>query len=1786
MKNTYTITGHLTRPGWFACLKSNLLGLALLLSLPGVAAPLATAPSVAVSTTTAPALAGALTPDGSLRPKVRGSFDATGYELLTAPDGHPLFRPAGAKRTLGVGDDRWQGGFGASGLNGNVFALTVVPNGDVLVGGAFTDAGGNPNADRVARWDGSAWQPLGTGLNSLVNALAVAANGDVLAGGNFTDAGGNASADYVARWTGTTWQPLGTGLNGGVNALAVAPNGDVLAGGTFVNVGGTQSANHVARWNGTTWQPLGTGLNDIVTTLAVTATGNVLVGGLFTDAGGNPNADRVARWDGSAWQPLGTGLNSLVNALAVAANGDVLAGGNFTDAGGNANADYVARWNGTAWQPLGTGANGVVLALVVASNGDVLVGGNPLNAGGNPNADYVARWDGTTWQALGTGLNSTVQALALTPDGRLAAGGTFTAVGDGSKLTRHFGLYTLGTPALAVGGISPASGPAGTVVSLTGTSLTGATAITFTPSGGGTATSAASTYTVASATSITGVVVPAGLAPGTYTVTVTTPDGTSNGLTFTVTVPVPAISSFTPASGPAGTSVTITGTNLNLVTGVRFGTGTLTTNFVSQSATSLTVLVPVVAATGPLTLTDNTGTSVSSATNFTYTPRLDLVATLSPTGPLDACQPRTLTASATTAAFGTGTGFDGYVQTVVAQADGKVLVGGNFTTYQGTAASRLVRLNADGSRDASFAVGNGFNGLVQSIAVQADGKVLVGGNFTQYDGTAAPYLVRLNADGSRDTSFNIGTGFSSFVYAVALQADGKVLVGGLYSNFNGTAGLNRLVRLNADGSRDTGFSIGTGFNGSVAAIAVQADGKVLVGGQFTQYKSTTQNRLMRLNADGSRDASFTLAGTGFGNTILSLVVQADGKVLAGGQFTSYSGTSANSLVRLNADGSRDTGFVVGTGFNDYVQHLALQADGKVLVVGDFSGYQGAAAGRMARLNADGDRDAGFTTIGTGFSSTVYAVAVQADDKILVGGDFARYGGAVAAGLQRLTADGSRNDVPSAVSGVTFTFSPGGSTTNPLVTSTAGSYTATASLDGSTSAASNAVVLTACAVPTLTAINPASGPIGTSVTLTGTNLGGATSVSFNGTTQTTIANNTGTSLTVVVPNGATTGSVTVTTPNGTSNGLTFMVIPPSLVISTTQGVAVGTYQDIMVLADGRALLAGDITVLGTMQVQAGGIVQTIGNGCAVIGGSGSFVLEAGAQLSICSPQGISASGATGNVQVTGTRSFSPQAVYLYDLPGAQVTGSGLPAEVSLLGKFDTGTLTLSQPVAIRQALYIFSAGDIATNGQGLTLLSDATGTALLANLGTGQVLGNLTVQRYVAGTLNAGLGYRHLSAPVTEQTVAAFASGGTAQVVNPAYNSSATPNLVTPYPTVFSYDQARLATSPATSLLAFGKGWESPAALNAPAPLGTQGFTVQLPGASTLSFSGPARQTAINLPMSRGAGTEAGWNFVGNPYAAPLDFSTVPASQLTNVDAALYVFESTSQYGGAYRSYVNGVGNPLIGSSQGFWMRVSPGQTSGSLALTNANRVTDPGQQNIVRRGAADTRPQLTLALAGAGLSDALTLYAQAGATAAFDGRFDAAKLPNSHGLNLAALAATGEALAIDGRADFARPTAIPLTVGVPAPGAYTLTAAALANLPAGTGAELMDTQTGTRTLLTTGARYAFTTATTTAPGRFWLHLTPAAAPLATATGALAAQTLVYPNPAHSSFTLTLPSVAGATQATATLLNALGQVVNTRTLALATGGATTTYATAGLAAGVYALRLQAGKETVTLRVVVE
>jgi hypothetical protein len=368
-------------------------------------------------------------------------------------------------------------------------------------------------------------------------------------------------------------------------------------------------------------------------------------------------------------------------------------------------------------------------------------------------------------------------------------------------------------------------------------------------------------------------------------------------------------------------------------------------------------------------------------------------------------------------------------------------------------------------------------------------------------------------------------------------------------------------------------------------------------------------------------------------------------------------------------------------------------------------------------------------------------------------------------------------------------------------------------------------------------------------------------------------------------------------------------------------------------------------------------------------------------------------------------------------------------------------------------------------------------------------------------VNPGLGYRHYASPVSNTTVADFATATFKPEISQAsvYNTSLTPNTTTPFPTVFAYDQAlvdRTNDSPA-----FDKGFFAPSALNTPLLPG-RGYAVNSSAPELVDFVGALNNENIPVSLARNAistrnAADAGWQFLGNPYPSPLDYSRVAPPDRSGLEAAIYVYSSTSQYQGLYRSYVNGIGNPILPVAQGFFARLASPGTSSTFIFRNSQRVTTPNA-TAFQRTTADPRPVVQLDLGtAAGPADTFYTYAESGATPAFDATYDATKLPNPTGLNLASLAGA-ESLAIDGRAAFTATTTIPLVVGVPAAGSYSLRATALHNLPAGLTVYLHDSRTGQAVPLAVGSPYPFSVtaseAAATLRGRFTLQFSPLTGP--------------------------------------------------------------------------------------------
>lgn len=249
----------------------------------------------------------------------------------------------------------------------------------------------------------------------------------------------------------------------------------------------------------------------------------------------------------------------------------------------------------------------------------------------------------------------------------------------------------------------------------------------------------------------------------------------------------------------------------------------------------------------------------------------------------------------------------GAVRCLVVQPDGKVLVGGNFSAPGPNPLSGIARLNVDGALDTSFSTVLTGTPVaeVRSLALQPDGKVLLAGTFSAVNGTARSRTVRLNADGTLDSSFApVFTG--GLVNCIQVLPDGRVLMGG---TLTASGGASYVVRLGATGVLDTAYR--PGLNGAVHSLALQADGSLIVAGEFTKVGVDTRSGVARLNADGTLDSTFNpkLSASFFSNLMVwSAALQSDGRVVLGGKFQTTVGNE--SMARLQ-NGSATSALTAG-----------------------------------------------------------------------------------------------------------------------------------------------------------------------------------------------------------------------------------------------------------------------------------------------------------------------------------------------------------------------------------------------------------------------------------------------------------------------------------------------------------------------------------------------------------------------------------------------------------------------------------------------------------------------------------------------------------------------------------------------------------------------------------------------------------------------------------------------------------------------------------------------------------
>lgn len=339
--------------------------------------------------------------------------------------------------------------------------------------------------------------------------------------------------------------------------------------------------------------------------------------------------------------------------------------------------------------------------------------------------------------------------------------------------------------------------------------------------------------------------------------------------------------------------------------------------------------------------------------------------------------------------FNTATGANTSIIAAVTESSGDLILGGGFVLFNGVNVTRVARVSKTGTTypSSNFNPGTGPNSLVYDLKLQSDGKIVAVGLFSAYSGSSSNGVVRINTNGTRDTTYNVGTGLSSVQgYVVVMQSDDKAIVGGNFTSYSGSTS-NNLVRINTDGTRDATFNIGTGFSGTIGALALQSDGKVVVGGSFTSFNGTSgtnRTRLIRVNTDGTFDSTFA-SGAGPSGAPTSIRVQSDGKILVHGGFTSYSGSSYNRLIRLNSNGTIDTSFNVGTGFDNATaiaaNSLLVDPSGSVFVASEFTSYSGSInLGNFIKLRNSGSIDTSFTASdgsgavgGHGFSGPAFVV---------------------------------------------------------------------------------------------------------------------------------------------------------------------------------------------------------------------------------------------------------------------------------------------------------------------------------------------------------------------------------------------------------------------------------------------------------------------------------------------------------------------------------------------------------------------------------------------------------------------------------------------------------------------------------------------------------------------------------------------------------------------------------------------------------------------------------------------
>jgi len=993
------------------------------------------------------------TPDSAFNPAANGFV----FTLAVLADGKMV---VGGQFTNLNGQARWRiarleaggildGSFVAE-ANGMVRALAVQTDGKILVSGTFTMLNGQPrnNIGRL-NTDGTLDSGFNPGANGGVLALAVQANGKILAGGDFTWAGGQAR-DRIARFhaDGTLDGDFNPGASRTVSTLAVQPDGKSLLGGTFATLGG-QPRKHIARLNNT--EPA---------TQSLTSDGLTVT---WRRGGASPEVSRTTfdyTTDGVTWIGLGAGERiaggwqvsgvTLPSPVTIRGRGNVAGdgtgsrwvvetyGGNITlltqpltrtnDAATTATLSVSAigeaplhyQW----WKDGAPLADG---GYITGATTRTLTLSNLLEAAEGSYSVVVSNALGvvTSQVATLTVIDPTIASEPVsqqrnvrdTVTFNVAAAGTaltYQWLKDGAVLSDDGRIGGTTTPAFSIanalktdeGGYSVVvSNSFGSVTSRVATLTVVDPAITSQPLAQTRNAGANAIFNVAAAgTGLIyqwlkdgvividdGRVVGAGTASltvnnllnadeGGYSVVISNPSGSATSQVATLTVIDPAIlSQLTNQTRNAGETVTLQVTAA--------GTAALSYEWFKNG-------VPIAPDSGPtLTLAN-----VQYADTGNYS-----VVVSNGHGSVTNAAQLTVRLVALDTSFNPVVDFWGFfdLKTLALQPDGRIIAGGEMEKLGGYTHRYIVRLDTNGALLGGF--NPGPNDVVRALAVQEDGKIVVAAKFAAVGEWPQRFIKRFHTSGMVDTSFDPRA--NNHVTALGLQPDEKIVVGGYFTTMADVPRTN-IARLHPDGRLDAGFNVAVKWgtnSGGVDALAVQPDGRILIGGQFNTVNGQPHTNIARLNADGTVDGSFNAAANGhvsvpaWDGWVNVLALQADGKILLSGNFTRLNEESRPYFGRLNADGTRDITF--NPGVDGFVNAVALQADGRILMGGKFSSLNGQAVPYFGRLNADGTVDQGFRFE---VNRDVSGMALQTDGKILVGGFFSRLGGEIRSNFARLT----------------------------------------------------------------------------------------------------------------------------------------------------------------------------------------------------------------------------------------------------------------------------------------------------------------------------------------------------------------------------------------------------------------------------------------------------------------------------------------------------------------------------------------------------------------------------------------------------------------------------------------------------------------------------------------------------------------------------------------------------------------------------------------------------------------